>query len=496
MNYKLLGKLFGFVLAIEAGLLLLPLLVSAVFGESVLPYVYTIAILLLVSVPLILIRPSEHKIYAKEGFVCVAGSWILLSLFGALPFVFDNAIPNYINALFETVSGFTTTGATILTDIESLNRGILFWRSFTHWIGGMGILVFMLAIVPSLGGNAIHIMRAEVPGPTKDKLVPKAKQTALILYGIYIFLTVAEAIALLISGLGFYDSAVTALSTAGTGGFSVKNASIAGYNNPAAEWIVAIFMLIFGINFNMYFFIIVKKLRPVLKNEEFRIYILLTALATVLITVNVWHNVGDQFSGISECIRTAFFQITSIMSTTGFVTTDYNALWPEFSKILIVFLTLLGACAGSTAGGLKMSRFIILLKTVGLNVKRVLKPHSINTLRLDGEALSDDTEKNVTTYFALYVMLIIGFTLLISVDGKDFTTTVTSVITCFNNVGPGLAEVGPVGNFAGFSYYSKIVLSIAMLFGRLEIIPMLIMLSPSTWRKSFRANSKKISTAK
>ena len=489
MNYKLLGRLFGFVLLIEAAFLCLPMLVGLIYGESPYPFLITIGIIVAAAIPLLIMKPTVSRIYAKEGFVCVGGSWILLSLFGALPFVFSGAIPNYIDALFETVSGLTTTGATILTEIEGLPYGILFWRSFTHWIGGMGILVFMLALLPSLGGNAIHLMRAEVPGPQKGKLVPKMKETALILYGIYFALTVIMTLALLLTGMPLYDSVVNSLATAGTGGFSVKNASIGGYMNPAAEWVIAAFMLIFGVNFNIYFFIIVKKFKMILKNEELKVYIALCLISTVLITGNVWQGVSESFEGVADCIRAAFFQVTSIMSTTGYTTVNYE-LWPEFSKALLIFLTLLGASAGSTAGGLKLSRAIILIKTVGLNIKRVLKPNSVNVLRLDGDALPDETEKNATNYFVLYTLLMIGFTMIIAIDGKDFTTTITSVITCFNNVGPGLAAVGPAGNFAGFSYFSKIIFSIAMLFGRLEIMPMLIILSPTTWVKNFKTNAK------
>lgn len=490
MNYKLLGKLLGSVLLIEAVLMLLPLAVGAIYRENILPFLYTVGIITAVSLPLTLIKPENNRMYAKEGFVLVGSAWICLSLFGALPFVFSGGIPNYIDALFETISGFTTTGATILTNIEILPRGILFWRSFTHWIGGMGILVFMLALLPGLGGNAVHIMRAEVPGPKKDKLVPKTKQTALILYGIYILLTLIQTVALLIAKMPLYDAVVNALSTAGTGGFSVKNASIAGYSNPAAEWIISIFMLLYGINFNVYFFIIIKKFRLILKNEELRVYLLLNVISTVLITLNVWNAISENFTSVADCIRTVFFHVTSIMSTTGFCTTDYN-LWPEFSKILIVFLTIIGGSAGSTAGGLKVSRLLILVKTMKINIKRTLKPNSVNTLSIDGEPITEENQRNVTTYFAIYTMIIILFTLIVATDGKDFTTTLTATITCVNNVGPGLAIVGPAGNFSSFSPLSKIALSAAMLFGRLEILPMMIFFSPATWFGSFKKNKIK-----
>lgn len=351
----------------------------------------------------------------------------------------------------------------------------------------MGILVFMLAIVPSLGGNAIHLMRAEVPGPQKGKLVPRMKETAIILYAIYLGLTLILAVALLFTGMPLYDSVVNALATAGTGGFSVKNASIGSYMNPAAEWIIAIFMFIFGVNFNLYFYIIIKKFKLILRNEELRAYIAICILSTLFITLNVWNGIQGSFSSVSDCIRAVFFQVASIMSTTGFATMNYD-LWPEFSRAMMVFLTLIGASAGSTAGGLKISRIIILLKTIRLNIKRLLKPNSVNTLRLDGEALDERTEKTATNYFTLYTIALIILILALSTDGKDFTTTVTAAITCFNNVGPGLGLVGPMGSFAVFSPFAKLLLSFAMLFGRLEIIPMLVILSPSTWVKSFRSN--------
>ena len=487
MNYKLLCRLLGSVLIIEAALLTLPLLVSLIYAEAAYPFLITIAVLIAVALPLVTVRPQNQRMYAKEGFVCVGASWILMSLFGALPFVISGSIPNFVDAFFETVSGFTTTGASILTEVESLPYGILFWRSFTHWVGGMGILVFMMAVIPTVGGSSIHLMRAEVPGPQKGKLVPKMRETALILYGIYVIITVAQVIALLIAGLPLFDAVVNSFATAGTGGFSVKNASIGAYGNPAAEWIIAIFMMICGINFNLYYFIIIKKLRSVFKNEELRVYIALTLISTALIAINVWNSIQNSFESVADCIRAAFFQVTSIMSTSGFSTVNYD-LWPEFSKILIVILTFLGASAGSTAGGLKISRLLIILKTIRIEVKKMVKPSSVNPLRLDGDTLPDTTGKTAMNYFVFYIMIFTGTLLLISVDSKDFITTFTAAATCFNNVGPGLAEVGPFGNFSAFSYFSKLVLSFAMLFGRLEIMPMFIMLSPSTWRGSFRRN--------
>lgn len=477
MNYRMIGYLLGVILAIEAALLLLPLLVALIYAEPYLPFLFTVLIVAAASSLLLLLKPKDTRIYAKEGFVCVAGGWILLSLFGALPFVFDGAIPSYIDALFETVSGFTTTGATILTEIEHLHKGILFWRSFTHWIGGMGVLVFMLAIVPA-DGRAIHLMRAEVPGPTKGKLVPRMRHTALILYGIYVFLTLAETVALCIAGMPFFDALVNSFATAGTGGFAMKNISIAGYANPAFEWIIAIFMFLCGVNFNLYFFLLIRRFRDVLKSEELRAYLILCGVSTALIAANVFHiykNVGDT-------LRITFFQVTSIMSTTGFSTVDFN-LWPEFSQTILVILTIIGACAGSTAGGLKVSRALILFKNIWRELKHILHPRSVIVTRLDGEALSDETCRSAANYFSLYALLIAVCTVVLSFDGFDLTTNFTATLACINNVGPGLGLVGPLGNFSIFSPLSKLTLTLSMLLGRLEIIPLVILLSPTTWKK-------------
>lgn len=474
----MIGYLLGIIVLIEAALMSLPMGVALLYRESALPFVITIAIMLVLCLPFVIFKPKNMQIYAKEGFVTVAGGWILLSLFGAIPFVISGAIPNYINAFFETVSGFTTTGATILGEIESLPRGILFWRSFTHWIGGMGVLVFMLAILPSKNGQTMHLMRAEVPGPTKGKLVPKMRQTALILYGIYVALTAIEVICLLLCKMPLYDSLVNSLATAGTGGFSVLNDSIAGYNNPAAEWVISIFMFIFGVNFNIYFFIIIGKLKDAVKSEELKVYTLLCLASVIVITINTAHS----FERLGDCIRTSLFQVTSIMSTTGFVTTDF-ALWHVLSKTVMIWLMMVGACAGSTAGGLKISRVLILLKNVFREIKHMLRPRSVNVVRLDGEVVSDETVRSATGYFALYMSLIITTVLVISIDGFSFETNFTAALSCINNIGPVLGDIGPTGNFSGYSALSKLILSLNMLLGRLEIMPMVILFSPLTWKK-------------
>lgn len=483
MNYKMLGKFLGIVLLIEAALLSLPLITAAIYKESVWPYILTIAILLIFYLPTRFLNPKSKRIYAKEGFVCTALSWILLSLFGALPFVFSGAIPNYIDAFFETVSGLTTTGASIIKPgcIEILPKGILFWRSLTHWIGGMGILVFMLAIMPNTEGNVIFLMRAEVPGPQKGKLVPKLKDSSLILYVIYLSLTILEIIALLCTGMPFYDSVVNAFGTMGTGGFSVLNDSIAGYSNPAAEWVMAIFLFLAGVNYNIYFFMLIKKFNDVRKNDELKAYSFITLIFTLLIAINIKTASAFASMSIGETIRSSFFQVTSIMSTAGFTTLDFNAL-PHFSQIIVVIMMFLGASAGSTAGGFKISRMIIIIKSAKRDVRKFLKPNSVKALRLDGEVLPEETIKSSLSYLSIYSVILLLSILILSIEGKDVLTTITAVLSCFNNIGPGLGEA--FSSFCYFSYFSKIVLSFVMLFGRLEIIPMMILLSPSTWKKN------------
>lgn len=479
MSYRMVGYLLGVILSIEAALLLVPMLTALLYGESLMPFVFTILILLAVSVPALFLKPKESRFYARDGMVCVAGAWILLSAFGALPFVFSGAIPSYVDALFETVSGFTTTGATILSEIESLPRGILFWRSFTHWIGGMGVLVFMLALLPSVGGQAIHLLRAETTGPQKGKLVPKMKQSAMILYAIYFALSVLMTVLLLCTGMPLYDSVVTTFATAGTGGFSVLNDSIAGYNNPAAEWIIGCFMILFGVNFNLYFFILLRRFKEVLKNQELRVYLLICGVATLAVA---W-NVRNLFTSAGSCLRTAFFQVASIISTTGFSTVNYD-LWPDLSKTIILFLMVVGSCAGSTAGGLKVSRVILMIKNLGRELKHLIRPNSVNVVRMDGEAVPTETQRRVSNYVCMYVVFITVSVLLISFEGFGFETHFTSVLTCINNVGPGLGAVGPAENFSDYSVFSKILLSLNMLVGRLEILPMLIFFTPWVWKKA------------
>ncbi|MBO7250979.1 MAG: TrkH family potassium uptake protein [Clostridia bacterium] len=472
MNRRMIGYLLGVILLIEALFMIFPSAVALIYSESVLPFVITIGLIALISLPLVLLKPQNTQIYAKEGFITVALGWIVMSAFGALPFTLSGAIPNYIDAVFEAISGFTTTGATILSEIESLPKGILFWRSLTHWLGGMGVLVFMLAILPSAGGQTMHLMRAEVPGPTKGKLVPKMRLSSLILYGIYVTLTAIQVAVLLLFKMPLYDSLVTAFGTAGTGGFSVLNNSIAGYNSPAIEWVVAIFMLLFGINFNIYFFILMGKVKDVLKSEELRTYLLICAVTTVVITANI----ASTFNNLSDAFRASFFQVTSIISTSGFSTVDFN-LWPSLSKTLLILIMITGACAGSTAGGLKLSRVMILFKNAVKEIRHIRRPRSVNVIKLDGEAVPADTVRSATGYLTVYLAVFIASVILISIDGFSFESNFSSVLTTINNVGPGFDALGPMSNFSVYSYFSKIVLSLDMLIGRLEILPMMILFS-------------------
>ncbi len=477
MNYRMTAKLLSYVLLVEAALLLLPLTTAILYRESVLPFLYTVLILSAVGAPAFFLKPRNTRIFAKEGFVIVALSWILLSLFGALPFIFSGAIESYIDAFFETVSGFTTTGATILGDLEALPRSILMWRAFTHWIGGMGVLVFIMALIPSESGRNIHLLRAEVPGPTKGKLVPRLRHTARILYSIYLALTILELISLLIAGMPFYDAFITALSTAGTGGFGVLNDSIAGYHSPAIEWIVAIFMLLFGMNFNIIFLIAIRKFHDVLKNSELRVYLLLILLSVTAITVNT----VSMYETLGDAIRTAFFTVNATMSTTGFVIFDYTA-WPAFSKAVIILLMIVGASAGSTAGGMKLSRVMILFKNMVREIRHMLRPNSVNRVKLDGEILEEETVRSASNYLIFYCVTFIISFILVSFDNFSIETTMTAVLTCISNIGPVMGTVTPFGNLSDFSVFSKIILSLDMLFGRLEFLPMLILISPSTYK--------------
>lgn len=479
MNYRIVFYMLGRILQIESALLSLPVITSIIYHEKCLIYLLiTMAISGIAGTVLTLIcKKRDSMIYVKEGFMIVALAWIFMSAIGALPFFMSGEIPSYIDAIFETVSGFTTTGASILTNVESMSKGLLFWRSFTHWIGGMGVLVFIMAIFPQESGRSIHIMRAEMPGPIVGKLVPKIRETAKILYLIYIALTVVEIILLCIGGMSFFDSVIHSFGTAGTGGFGIKADSLAGYS-AYLQWVITIFMLIFGVNFNLYYLILVKKVKTALKSSELWCYIAIVAISIVAISINVY----SMYDGLAETVRQSSFQVASIITTTGYSTTDFN-MWPVFSKSLIIVLMFVGGCAGSTAGGLKISRIMLLFKAIFRDLKHTIYPRSVASVKLEGKKIDSNTISGVTTYFALYIMMFVGIFVLLSFDAFDFETTFTATSACFNNIGPGLGEVGPISSFAVFSPFSKIVLSFAMLFGRLEIFPVLVLFSPGFWRK-------------
>ncbi len=481
MNYKMIVKILGRIAGIEAVLMLIPMAVALIYSESVVGFAVAIAVAVAVSAVCgAFTKKCKNKIFAKEGLASVALTWVLISLIGAIPFVVSGSIPNYIDAFFETVSGFTTTGSSLLSNVETLPKSDLFWRSFTHWIGGMGILVFMMAVVPMSKEHSMHIMRAEVPGPEAGKLMPKIQSSSMILYLIYVFLTLAEVVALLLCKMPFYDALLHSFGTAGTGGFGIKNASVGSYSNPAAEIVIAVFMLLFGVNFNLYFLVLIKKFKTAFFNEELRWYLGIVGFATVTIA----YNIRNLYSSVSECLRYAFFQVTSVVSTTGYSTADFDR-WPEYSRTLIAVMIFIGACAGSTAGGMKISRIMILLKSSVTEIKHMLHPRSYNIVRVNGKTVEKETVHNVLVYFSLDIMIFAFASIAISaLDGFDPITTLTGVATCISNVGPGLSLVGPTGNFAMFSPVSKILLSVCMLMGRLEIFPMLILFYPSTWKKS------------
>ena len=481
MNYKAVLSILGNVVKYMVALLFVPLLIALYYGEGdAKSFLLTILIGAPIGFILSNIKAEKKAIYAKEGFLIVGFAWIIISAIGALPFVISGAIPSFIDAFFETVSGFTTTGATILTAIEGLPKGILFWRSFTHWIGGMGFLIFMLALIPSLGSNSIHLLKAESPGPSPGKIVPKIKETAKILYLIYFALTLIEGILLMCAGMNLYDAVIHAIGTAGTGGFSNMNASIAAFNSPAIEWIITIFMLIFGINFALYFQILKGNFKGFFKNEELRYYLLIILSAFILITVNIISlNGGD----IILSIRQSAFQVSSIVTSTGFATVDFN-FWPTLSKLIIVMLMFVGAMAGSTGGGIKTVRIVIMLKAIKREINKIIHPKRVNSVKIDGKTVDEDIIHGVFLFIGAYIIISLIAIFIISFDNFDVVTTVTSVITTMSNIGPGLEVVGPAGNFAAFSPLSKLVLSFCMLAGRLEIYPMLIMFSPSIWRKN------------
>lgn len=481
MNYKMIGRFISLTLAIEAAFMIPALLISLYEGDwtVIRAFLYSIGIIIVIfAILYLLCKSAQRGFYAREGLVCVSLSWIIMSLLGCLPFFLSGQIPSYIDALFEMVSGFTTTGASILSDVEAMSKSLLYWRSFSHWIGGMGVLVFLLALVPMVGKNTgftMHLLRAESPGPNVGKLVPKMKQTALILYCIYILLTVVNIIFLLIGRMPVFDAVCTAFGTAGTGGFGIKNDSIASYS-PYIQNVCTVFMLLFGVNFSCYYLLLIKQVKAVLKDEELHVYVGIVLASIVMITLNV----RGMYDTLGETIRHASFQVASIVTTTGFATTDFD-LWPAFSKAIILFLMTIGACAGSTGGGFKCGRALLVFKSLRRNIRKVLNPQKIQVVRNNNAMVSEKVLDTTNAYLAAYVVIIILSFIIISLDGFSVTTNFSAVLSCFNNIGPGLEVVGPTCNYGDYSILSKLVLIVDMLAGRLEIFPMLILLSRSTW---------------
>lgn len=481
MNNRMIVYIIAKMLGVEGAVLLIPAFVAFIYGENdVLYFLLVSAILAVIFFIFGRKKPENKIIYAKEGLVIVGLAWILWSLFGALPFVLTGSIPSYLDAVFETISGFTTTGSTILTDIEALPKGVAFWRSLTHWIGGMGVLVFVMMITSLDDEHSMHLMRAEVPGPEADKLVPKARSTARILYLMYFILTAAEVEFLLFGGMNFYDALLHAFSTAGTGGFSNRNVSIAYYNSAYIDGVITVFMILFGVNFNLYFLIRLKNWKEALKNEELHAYLGIIVGAVAVVTFNIMGMYGN----IVHAFRFASFQVASVITTTGFCTADFN-LWPELSKVVLMCIMVVGACAGSTGGGIKVSRLMILVKSIKLEVRKMLHPKSVAIVKINGKRVGNDTIRSVYIYFISYILVMMVSILLVSINNFDFATTFSSVLTTLNNVGPGISMVGPVENFHMFSPLSKIVFCMDMLLGRLEIFPYLLLMSPELWKRRF-----------
>ena len=473
----------------EAVLLALPMAVALWYGESGLPFLIPMGLLVLFGALLGLRRPQRAALYARDGLAVVALAWIAVSLFGALPFYISGSMETYVDCFFETVSGFTTTGASILREVESLDRGILFWRSFTHWVGGMGVLVFVMAIVPMSGdGHGMHLLRAEVPGPSVGKLVSRMSDSAKILYGIYFVITVLEILLLLAGGMPLFDACIHSFGSAGTGGFSNRNLSVGAYNNAYFDVVIGIFMLLFGINFNLYYFLLTRKFREVFQSEELRTYLAIVAVSVTAITINILH----LYESVGTSLRHAFFQVSSIITTTGFATTDFNT-WPTFSKAILVVLMFIGACAGSTGGGIKVARLVILVRSSVGEMRRMLHPNAVSTTRFEGKVLPERNIRGVQMFLTMYLLVFTVSCLLLSMEHFDLITTFTAVASCLNNIGPGLELVGPMGNFADFSPWSKLLLSFDMLAGRLEIFPMLLLFAPSIWRRKLPARPPKIS---
>lgn len=479
MNYRMITYTLGWILIFEAGFMLVPLITAAVYAEGEAAICFGISMMLCILIGGLLAfvkKPVHKRLYSREGFVIVSLSWIVLSLFGALPLWISREIPSFVDALFETVSGFTTTGASILTNVEALSKSMLMWRSFTHWVGGMGVLVFIMAFLPLSGGQNMHIMKAESPGPSVSKLVPKVKTTALILYSIYFVLTALEFVLLLFGGMTTFEALNTAFATAGTGGFGIYNSSIGGFS-PYIQIVVTVFMLLFSVNFNSYFLIILRKFKDAF-NTEVIVFFSVVAVAVSVITLNVF----PLYNSFGESVRHSAFAVASIISTTGFSTEDFN-LWPELSRTMLVLIMFIGACAGSTGGGIKVSRIIILIKSMAKELLGMVHPNQVKKVTMGGRPVEHEIVRSVNVYMVAYMMLYVVSVILISFDNHDLITNFTAVCATVNNIGPGLELVGPTANYSFFSGLSKVVLIFDMLAGRLELFPMLILFTPATWKK-------------
>ena len=483
MNVKNISRTVGLILLITGIFQLFPLLIAVIDHEprNILAYIESLCLILLVGSALLLFSRGGNSMFsAQEGFAATGLSWIFMSAFGALPFFLSGQIPSYVDAFFEMVSGFTTTGASILTDVEALSRCNLFWRSFSHWLGGMGVLVFLLAVVPGArknGGTGIYLMRAESPGPSVDKLTPHLRQTAMILYGIYILLTALCSVCLLLGGMPVFDSFCIAFGTAGTGGFAIKNSSMGGYSY-FLQTVVTVFMFLFGVNFSLYYMLLLRKFKAVFKNEELRLYFGIAAGSIILIAINI----SRMYNTVYESVHHAAFQVVSIMTTTGYGTVDFEQ-WPAFSKAILLSLMFIGASAGSTGGGLKVSRVLLLMKSIRRTIRKALHPRRVQPVYMDGRAVSEEVCDNVNAYLAIYCVILVLSFAIISVDGFSIGTNFSAVASCFNNIGPGFELVGATQNFSIYSDLSKIILSLDMLLGRLEIFPLLLLLSPDTWSR-------------
>ncbi len=484
MNYKMLFRLCGQVLLLESAFLFLPLIISLLYGENASAAAFAKGLCIALCTGLFLVfvlsRGAKGGFFAREGLVVTGLCWLIMSAFGAIPFVLNGDIPSYVDAFFEMASGFTTTGASIIHNVEEMTHGTLFWRNFSNWIGGMGVLVFLLAVLPGSGketGFTLHILRAESPGPSVGKIVPRMKQTAIILYCLYIVLTILNIIFLIAGGMPVFDSVCHAMGTAGTGGFGVKADSFASYS-PYIQNVTTVFMLLFGVNFSIYYIIILKKLGQVFKDEEVRLYVLTVLAAGLLIGTNI----RQMYGSWEETLRTSFFQVASMITTTGFATADYDT-WPVFSKTLILLLMVIGACAGSTGGGMKCARVLILVKSLLRNIRKTIHPRTVHVLKINDRVISEDVIANTQAYFSAYMIIVAVLTVILSLDGFSIETNLSAALCTFNNIGPGLDKVGPTCNFAAYSDISKIFLSLAMITGRLEIFPILSLFSRSTWKK-------------